>query len=173
MSTDRADRPQRPEPLTPAQRQAIRLEIAGARISDIAAQLGVTPQTVSKWRRLQEYQDHREMLAASADADALDDARVLRMASARVLRRGIRQLEVELDEGLLQVKDAAPALRVALDVYRSTSAQTGLSETSRHEVTLSAPETALAEMRRMLTTAPESTLIDIEETPGEAATQKK
>jgi hypothetical protein len=113
------------------------------------------------------------MLAASSDADALDDARVLRMASSRVLRRGIRQLEVELDEGLLSLKDAAPALRVALDVYRSTSAQTGLSETSRHEVTLSAPEVALAEVRRMLTAAPESALIDIEETPDEAGTLRK
>jgi transposase-like protein len=170
MSTDRS---QRPEPLTPAQRQAIRLEIAGARVTDIAAQLGVKPQTVLRWRKLQEYRDHREMLAASSDADALDDARVLRMASSRVLRRGIRQLEVELDEGLLSLRDAAPALRVALDVYRSTSAQTGLSETSRHEVTLSAPEVALAEVRRMLTTAPESALIDIEESPGEPGTPRK
>lgn len=151
----------RREPLTPAQRQAVRLEIAGSRPVDVAKALGVVPATVQKWRKLPEYRAHREMLQATSDADALDDARALRLAASRVLRRVLEAVDQALDEGM-RAEDAIPAAKLVLEVYRATSAQTGLGETQHHQVTVGAPEAALAELRRIVQTVPNEALDVIE-----------
>jgi len=143
--------------LTPRQRQAVRLEIMGSRPAEIAKELGLSPATITNWRKLPEYRDHRDMLLSASDAEALDDARVLRLAASRVLRRHIQAMDEALEAGM-DPTEAVPALRLVLDVYRATSAQTGLGETLRHEVTVTAPEEALAEMRRMLAAAPAEVL---------------
>lgn len=147
--------------LTPQQRQAVRLEITGARPADIATELGLQPSTIARWRKLPEYRDHRDMLLSATDAEALDDARVLRLAASRVLRRTLKAVDDALDDGL-DPQEAVPVLRLVLDVYRATSAQTGLGETRRHEVTVSAPEQALSELRRIVATVSDEGLADVE-----------
>ncbi len=148
-------------PLTPQQRQAVRLEITGSRPAEIAKELGLQPSTIATWRKLSEYRAHRDMLLSATDAEALDDARTLRLAASRVLRRAIRAVDEAL-EGGLHPQEAVPVLRLVLDVYRATSAQTGLGETQRHEVTVSAPEQALSELRRIVATVPDDQLSDLE-----------
>lgn len=150
------------EPLTPMQRQAVRLELAGSNAGSIAAACGVTQQTVSKWRKMPEYRRRLNALIDASDQDAREAARLLRLEAGKVLRRAVLEANRALDEGA-EATEMVSLLRLVLDVYRATSSQTGLGEVSKHEVTVSAPEKALAELRQMITVVDDATLRAIEE----------
>lgn len=155
-------RKQEPEPLTPMQRQAVRLELAGSNAGSIAAACGVSQQTVSKWRKMPEYRRRLNALIDASDQDAREAARLLRLEAGKVLRRAVLEANRALDEGA-EATEMVSLLRLVLDVYRATSSQTGLGEVSKHEVTVSAPEKALAELRQMITVVDDATLRAIEE----------
>lgn len=150
------------EPLTPMQRQAVRLELAGSNAGSIAAACGVSQQTVSKWRKMPEYRRRLNALIDASDQDAREAARLLRLEAGKVLRRAVLEANRALDEGA-EATEMVSLLRLVLDVYRATSSQTGLGEVSKHEVTVSAPEKALAELRQMITVVDDATLRAIEE----------
>lgn len=155
-------RKQEPEPLTPMQRQAVRLELAGSNAGSVAAACGVSQQTVSKWRKMPEYRRRLNALIDASDQDAREAARLLRLEAGKVLRRAVLDANRALDEGA-EATEMVSLLRLVLDVYRATSSQTGLGETTKHEVTVSAPEKALAELRQMITVVDDATLRAIEE----------
>lgn len=156
-------RKQEPEPLTPMQRQAVRLELAGSNAGSIAAACGVSQQTVSKWRKMPEYRRRLNALIDASDQDAREAARLLRLEAGKVLRRAVLEANLALDDENVDVTEMVSLLRLVLDVYRATSSQTGLGEVSKHEVTVSAPEKALAELRQMITVVDDATLRAIEE----------
>lgn len=147
--------------LNPQQRAAARHEAAGnMKLSEIAEAVGVDNTSISAWRRMPEYIEYREHLAAQMDADAIADAAEVRRSSLEVVRTAVAMVQQRLDA----VEDPADedldtlvrAAKFAHDVYKTTSAQTGVVETSRTEVV--DPAALVAKMRSELDDASEEEL---------------
>lgn len=123
--------------LSPTQREAARLESLGTSATDIATTLDVNVATVSRWRADERYQAHVNRLLDAQDRDALKEARATRARALKVVNAALARGAIALQAGELSPSEAATLGRMGLDVYRATSAQTGLAETTRSEVAVS------------------------------------
>ena len=127
--------------LTDQQREGARLASRGARPSEVARTLGVTPSTVSNWRRKGDYRRYVILLQRAADERSIEDARAARAEAIRLgldaIKKGFDGLDNFDDDGrLLPGADphkASAVSKILLDWYKTLSAQTGLTETTRVE----------------------------------------
>ena len=124
------------ESLTPQQREALRLElIPGITATRIAEAVGISVQTISRWRADARYVAGLDALQREADVEALREARRMRKAASQLIVGAMTRAGQSLAAGDLSPSEAATIGRLGLDVYRSTSAQTGLVEATEHRVT--------------------------------------
>lgn len=145
--------------LNAQQMEGARLEATGCRPVDVARQLGVRPQTVSKWRTMPAYIETVKLLVRAATVRALDDAALNR---TRLIRLGMEALDIAQQsikttsceecghEVVKDAREAATVSKAALDWYRTLSAQTGLVEATKTEVDVSVPDEARARLREEL-----------------------
>jgi hypothetical protein len=122
--------------LTGTQREAVRLDFLGGSCRSIGDAVGVSRTTVWKWQHLPEYKERIREMHAEADKATLADAQKTRDDALRVVRAGLTRLGRRLardTDGEMSTSDLASTVRAGLDVYKVTSAQTGISETSRLE----------------------------------------
>lgn len=158
--------------LTGQQRQAARLDAAGLmNYTEIADAVGVCIQTLSGWRRKPDYQSLRDELAARVDEMAIEQAVNIRVAAVRAVMRAVRHADAGLGDVVMgmdedgnevprapNADDVAKLGRLALDVYKTASAQTGVVETKRREVEVSPAEGALLELRATLAHASDAVI---------------
>jgi len=135
--------------LSPSQREAARMEVLGTSATDICSAVGVSAATLSRWRADDRYWRHVERLMADADRDTLKQARRIRDEALKVARASVGRAAAMLRDELTP-RDAAAIGRLALDVYKTTAAQTGVTETTRQEVAVDGAPAALAEVRELL-----------------------
>jgi hypothetical protein len=122
--------------LNPQQREAIRLEMQpGITATRIAEAVGVALTTISRWRADPQYVAALDALQREADIEALREARRMRRAASQLIVGAMTRAGQSLAAGDLSPSEAATIGRLGLDVYRSTSAQTGLVEATEHRVT--------------------------------------
>lgn len=119
--------------------QAARMDAAGSKPSEIADELGVSRQSVSNWRAKKEYKRVREVLVSAVNERCIEGASVLRTKSGEALLLAIdqvtRALKEETDPDTIQKLG-----KLALDLWRTTCAQTGLVETTGHKVEMGSAE---------------------------------
>ena len=125
--------------LKPLQREAARLDSMGVAAVEIARKIGVDPATISVWRGTPLYQDHLQELMREQDRDAIRQARRIRNAAVKVMGGSLSEAAKSIQasqagEIRLTAHEISALGKVALDIYRATSAQTGLTETNRIEV---------------------------------------
>lgn len=123
--------------LSPVMREGARLEALGTAATEIASTLSVNVATVSRWRADERYQAHVSRLLDAQDRDALREARATRARALKVVNAALARGAIALQAGDLSPSEASTLGRMGLDVYRATSAQTGLAETTRSEVAVS------------------------------------
>ena len=128
--------------LSPSQREAARLEVLGTSATDICAAVGVSAATLSRWRSDDRYWSQVERLMADADRDTLRQARRIRDEALKVARASVGRAAAMLRDELTP-RDAAAIGRLALDVYKTTAAQTGIAETTRQELAVDAGRMAV------------------------------
>jgi hypothetical protein len=122
--------------LTESQREAARMEFTGSSGREIAATLSVSPETISRWRAIPEYQAALSALNDEADRQAIRSAARVREKALRLTERALERGSDALD-GEESASGIAVLGRMGLDTYRATSAQTGLAETTRHAIDVS------------------------------------
>lgn len=125
--------------LTSSQREAGRLETTGMSNAEIAQTVGVDPATVSRWRRKPLYQQHLKSIMDQMDRDTIKAARIARDECLNVTLRAMRDLNdkvgrAEDDSDALCARDQIALAKLALDTYKTLSAQTGIKEVSGVEV---------------------------------------
>lgn len=143
--------------LTDEQLEAARMSASGMRNVDIARKLGRNPSTVSKWKKVPAYAETVRLLHRAANSQAVEDARLARtelMRDANRLARAIvvtsvRTLNDDEDglvsipagtEIVLDTAKAAMALNSLHSWYKTLSAQTGLTETTKTEIGVGSDE---------------------------------
>jgi hypothetical protein len=134
MSSDDA----RPK-LDGLQLEAVRLDFLGQSCRAIGEAVGRSRTTVWKWQQLPEYQAHYRQLQAEADRMTVGEAHKLRGDALKVVRASITRIGQRLAKDTVSNSELAALGRAALDVYKTTAAQTGISErrTIEHEGTVS------------------------------------
>lgn len=124
------------------------------KLTEVAASVGVTSATLSNWRNNEDYAAFRDSLAARADDLAIEKAVALRKTAADVIEKGLalamERLSTVDDVGSEDVDMLMRTMKAALDVYKTTSAQTGVVERKSIDHSISAPEQALAMARETL-----------------------
>lgn len=120
--------------LSPAQRKAVRLEAEGLAAGKIAEAVGVGAATLSKWRATDRYWSQVEVLMREIDRDTVRSARRTRDAALKVITGALGRAALAVQAGEMSPTEASTVMRAALDVYRATSAQTGITETRRTEI---------------------------------------
>ena len=111
--------------LSPSQREAARMEVLGMSATDICEAVGVSAATLSRWRADDRYWRHVEQLMAEADRDTLKQARRIRDEALKVARASVGRAAAML-RGDLTPRDVSAIGRLALEVYKTTAAQTGV-----------------------------------------------
>jgi hypothetical protein len=149
-------------------REIARLDITGLSAGQIAERLGLNSNHVSRVRQKPAYRAIVSALHEAADRDAIALARRTRDNALRAITLGLAQIGRHLQQPDLGPNDAARLTGAALDIYRATSAQTGLAETTHIEVAPgeSAFRRVLAEMASMTDeefAASEGAIIDVGE----------
>jgi hypothetical protein len=124
-----------PPRLTPLQREASRLDATGIPPSEIARQVGVAAETISRWRGDLAYQRAVDRLQADMDRDTLKQVRTLRAAALKAVRVALARSLHGLNEA--PALEAVKVGEFALRVYTATSAQTG--RPMQHDVNLHGP----------------------------------
>lgn len=132
------------------QLQAARMAAAGARNVDIAKELGVSQSTVSKWKHNPEYVRVVAELHEMADERAVEDARVLRTKAGEGILLTAGRIVSMLQSDEIDPETVARLGKLALDIWRVTSGQTGVGEVRRAEVSVTAPEEASRLLRQQL-----------------------
>lgn len=132
------------------QLQAARMAAAGARNVDIAKELGVSQSTVSKWKHNPEYVRVVAELHEMADERAVEDARVLRTKAGEGILLTAGRIVSMLQSDEIDPETVARLGKLALDIWRVTSGQTGVGEVQRAEVSVTAPEEASRLLRQQL-----------------------
>ena len=121
--------------LTSAQRELLRLDFAGRhKIGEICERLNISRGTYHRWKHYPEYKAAMRQLQERADRQILAEARRVRAAALNAARQGVEKISGMMGE-VDTMHDAATGARAALDVYKTTAAQTGISErrTIEHE----------------------------------------
>lgn len=137
--------------LTDEQMEAARMMASGLRTVDVAKRLGRASSTVSGWKRKPEFAETVRLLHRAATAQAVDDARLARteiMTEASRLARALVNTSVTTwgEDGELTHPEigtevvrhtgrAATALTSLHAWYKTLSAQTGVTETTRTVIT--------------------------------------
>lgn len=132
--------------LSPAALVGAGLEATGASREEIAAKTGVSPVTVHRWRKRPDYRAEVKRLRS----EGLDAIQADMLSARRTMLTGLKQA-AENALAMLTKHPADPDInrhqgRLLLDAWRSLAAQTGITETTRAEVEVTAPE----EVRRLL-----------------------
>jgi hypothetical protein len=149
--------------LSPLAQHAARLEATGLGATEIHRQTGASLTTVKRWRANPEYRALRDRLMAEANAKVLERATSVRLKGLRLVERSVDAGHVLLDAFEAQDDNTPEEQRIhlgplglaqlaktGLEAYRTTAAQTGISETTRQEVTVSAPEEARRKLHEEL-----------------------
>lgn len=126
-------------------REAARHELLGKSARVIAEAVGCDPRQVANWRASEVYRDHLMKLQREADEDAIRKAGAVRADAIKLGHAAIGMAASKLAKAR-KMSEVVEASKVAHDWYRTTSAQTGLVETTRQAVEVSAPE----EVRKLL-----------------------
>lgn len=122
------------EGLTSGQREAARLETTGESGAGIARAIGIDPATFSRWRAKPMYQDHLKSLMDQMDRDTIKAARIARDECLNVTLKQMRELNKAQGDDELCARDRVALAKLALDTYKTLSAQTGIKEVSGVEV---------------------------------------
>ena len=132
--TNDADNPD--DGLTPTQREAVRLDFLGGSCRSIGAAVGVARTTVWAWKQLPAYQRHLLHLQAEADKETLAEVAKTRGEALRITRAGLGLLGRRMARTTgkpMSDSDLSSATRTALEVFKTTAAQTGMGETMKLE----------------------------------------
>ena len=125
---------------------------------EMAAQLGVAVSTVKAWRMREDYKAAILAAIERTNARIIDKATDVRLDALRLIDRTLRQAHSMIDEAeradpqdegdprRLSADAIGKLAKVGLDAYKTTCAQTGIAETTKVDVAVSAPE----EARRLL-----------------------
>ena len=157
--------PAKPARLSEAAIAAAPIEAAGGTAEEIGRKVGVNARTVHEWRKIPAYRSlvkgHRAKTEAAIRDDLLDVRReVLDGVSATA--KAATALVVAAPDDLEVVSRAGKLL---LDLWRSVAAQTGITEATKHEVSVSAPDEALRELEARLRAMPPEAVRKLTETP--------
>ena len=109
------------------QLEAVRLDFLGQSCRAIGEAVGRSRTTVWKWQQLPEYQEHYRQLQAEADRMTVGEAHKLRGDALKVVRASITRIGQRLAKDTVSNTELAALGRAALDVYKTTAAQTGIS----------------------------------------------
>ena len=132
-----AGRKKRVEPLTANQCEAARLHLMKVKKGEIARQLGVTPQTISAWFGRADFLQRIADLEKASDAGLLQEIRVARLGlfqDARDILRKVFEKMMDSDKEFSAL-DYATVAREHANLYKIVSAQTGVAEMKKVEVT--------------------------------------
>ena len=128
------------------------LEASGATAEEMARKLGCATATVHRWRKNPEYRDlvngHRAQTEAAIRDDLLDVRRtvldgiaVAASCIVQMLReeRAAAAMHVDEEGNVIQprpldVEVIVKGTKALVDLWRPIAAQTGITETTRHEV---------------------------------------
>lgn len=146
------------------------IEAAGATAEEIGRKVGVHAQTVGEWRRSPEYRDlvngHRAKTEAAIRDDLLDVRRKVLDGIAVAASCVVQMLEEERAAAAGGVDEDGEAVsprpldtdvvvkgtKALVDLWRPIAAQTGITEASKVEVSVSPPEEARQLLRAELKT---------------------
>ena len=120
--------------LTPAQREAVRMDFLGGSCRKIGDHLGVSRTTIWKWQQLQAYRDQLQALHSEADKETLAEAVKTRSEAMKIIRVGLSRMGRRLGENGgagMSNGDLAACTRAALDVYKTTASQTGIAQVAQ------------------------------------------
>lgn len=148
--------------LPPKAAHAARLEATGSPPIDLARQLSVDISTVKRWRNRDDYRALVEEIAEQANARIIDRATSLRLKAIKLMERAVDAASAMLDtDGDDLTADALGKIaKIGLDAYKTTAAQTGITEASKVEVSVSPPEEALRKLEARLREIPAPALQD-------------
>lgn len=142
--------------LSAKQREALRLEALGKTAKEIAADVSITQSTLSRWRADPVYHGAIHALHAEMDRDTVAKARAVRDEALAVVVMSIASIREALtpdEDGRYFAEHGSRArlAKAALDIYRSMSSQTGISERQEVKVTTEVDaRTALDELCRAI-----------------------
>jgi hypothetical protein len=170
------DTPRSP-PLSETARHGARLAAAGADGPEIARQTGVHPDTVKRWRGRADWRALRDRYAEEVTERVIERATSVRSRALALVEEAIdegaalldsvrrRRLDLEREardpydaDAVMGARELAAVLKAGLDAYKTTAAQTGISETTRTQVEVTAPEEALRQLDERLSRLPRETL---------------
>jgi|OM-RGC.v1.022725993 Helix-turn-helix domain of resolvase. len=140
--------------LTPEQWKALLLDFQGGMSrSEIADTLGIGRTTLYRWLAKPEYSAAMDEMVEELRGQVLKTAGQVAHEALEVARRGVKRIGEEMQTAET-MHDVATGTRAAMDVYKTTAAQTGVAETQRLEhagevAAMGAEEVAEALARRM------------------------
>ena len=138
--------------LSSLQMEAVRHDFMGGSCRTIGEKVGRSHTIIWQWRKLPAYQEALRQMHEDANRATVASAQKTRDDALKVARAALTRLGQRLaknDGNDMSNSDLASTVRASLDVYKTTAAQTGISErkTVEHagEVTTTTVQVVVAE----------------------------